>query len=813
MARSISTQMLTLGGLCAVALCAMIIVIQILLEIRLFQSALEDDLERTFNAYSAHTMNALSELDDEAKAKAVNEVIDGLMQSEYLTRVQLIDADGNILGEHVDQHNETFGLPLLSLLLGEPLSDYEITLRSPDSNALLGLLKVSFNQHLRFQEMHVHLWLQLLLNIAEIVLLAMLLIFLFNNILIKPLLNLHKQLATIDINNAGEERISELKGHRDDELGILVNTLNSQIQTVGDLIGANRVALTDAERSYESITTLIDSLPLLISLRDKDKQPLLANRAFLTTFDLSEEQFLKVTTEDPLLTLLPESQRQQFEEADNAALNHSGSIQLPDTELTLIAGRTISLESHKLAINYKGHRAVLTVSFDMTERRENQEHIRHLAYHDSLTNLPNRHLCIETLERALLQSQITKKSGAVIFVDLDNFNAINDSHGHAIGDAILVEVATRLSEGLSAQDSVARLGGDEFVACFTCLPTSTAAARDIGIQKTKALLDRLQQPFFISGHTFNLTASLGLAFFKDHELTASELLQNADMAMNSAKARGKNQFNFFEPEMMKSRQPMLRLKEDCKIALEEGQFFLMYQPQVNNKYKSIIGAEALLRWSHPTRGTVSPAEFIPLLEQLELMPQVGEFITSLAIGQVAKWYTAGKINKDFKICINVSPQQFRRHDFTEVVSRIITDSALPSGMVTLEITESMIIDNIDHTVALINKLRRLGIHFSIDDFGTGYSNLNYLKRLPLDVLKVDQSFVRDIQNDPNDAAIVRTILAMADQLKLKTVAEGVETEEQLAALDAMGCYVFQGYLYAPPLSPDEFETLLLRDSA
>jgi EAL domain-containing protein (putative c-di-GMP-specific phosphodiesterase class I) len=280
------------------------------------------------------------------------------------------------------------------------------------------------------------------------------------------------------------------------------------------------------------------------------------------------------------------------------------------------------------------------------------------------------------------------------------------------------------------------------------------------------------------------------------------------MAMYKAKESGKNQLILFEKEIAEANQRLFELKEDSQRAIAEKQFFLMYQPQINSSTDTMIGVEALLRWEHPARGLVSPAEFIPLLEDGDMMPIVGKLVLEMAISQAAKWYNAGWIDEDFKLCINVSPQQFRQPDFTQIVKNIIEENKIPATIIDLEITEGMIINDIEHTVASMHELRDFGVTFSIDDFGTGYSNLNYLKRLPLDVLKVDQSFVRDIQNDPNDSAIVRTILAMADQLKLSTVAEGVETDEQLSLLKEMGCNVFQGYLYSPPLKNIELEPLL-----
>lgn len=803
--QQLTVKLAVAGFITALVLSMLVTILQLILEVNHHKDTVAADLSRLIQSARLPARNAVFTYD----YRLGDEIVESLLLNDFIQQVSLYDEYGNAIAQGESAVDGIYEIGYLNFLLGEPVRSRTVELQLNEQNqGLTGTLEIQYNYHQAFKSLMRATWQRLALNIFEVSLLTAILIYMFNYLITRPVIRLTQQLEGIDASNSRGERLKLIYYHREDELGVLIGTLNHQLQRLDVLIHEKQTALNEAEQSYHSLHALVENLPHLINVKTLRGQPLLANQAYLNAFNMTESEFLDPSQFEKVFDGLTKSTRQLMLDADEEASESQQPVLLPEVTWRVPNGRYLSLEIRKLSIQYKGQRAILSVGVDITERKEQQAHIQHLAYHDALTDLPNRQLFLDRLEQALLRSQRSQQYGALIFVDLDNFKLINDTRGHLVGDSVLVEVAARLRQSFREEDTVARLGGDEFVICMTDLGLSEANARTVEDECSSRLMEAMQLPFCVEGEEFSVSASLGLAYYHDHSLSASELLRQADMAMYQAKESGKNQIIMFQKEMAENTQRLFELKEDSKKALLLGQFFLVYQPQVNSCNRRIIGAEALLRWSHPTRGLVSPGEFIPLLEESDMMPEIGKQVLEMAARQLAEWSGAELIDDTFKMSINVSPQQFRQTDFTETVRSTIRKYNLPAHIIDLEITEGMIIDNIDHTVAAMNELRAMGIHFSIDDFGTGYSNLNYLKSLPLDVLKVDQSFIRDIENDSNDRAIVSTIIAMADQLNLNTIAEGVETEDQLKILQDMGCRNFQGYLYSPALKNVEFAALL-----
>ena len=435
--------------------------------------------------------------------------------------------------------------------------------------------------------------------------------------------------------------------------------------------------------------------------------------------------------------------------------------------------------------------------------------MQHLAYHDSLTNLPNRALLLDRLTQQISLLRRHELRGALLFIDLDHFKHINDSLGHPVGDAVLKLVTARLEASVRQEDTVARLGGDEFVVLISGLE----GKRSKVVQQVRALAEKLRhllaEPMLLDGHQLQVTPSIGIALIPDHGDTPSDLLKRADIALYRAKDSGRNCIQLFRNTMQKAASERLRLENDLRLALARGEFELHFQPQVDARNNQIIGAEALLRWMHPTLGAQSPALFIHVLEESGLILEVGGWVLAEACHACAQLLEQGMVNAAlFSLCVNISPRQFRQNDFVELVESSLTSSHLPPHMLKLEITEGIVIQNIDDTIAKMNRLKRLGVTFAMDDFGTGYSSLTYLKRLPVDVLKIDQSFVRDATLDANDAEIIRAIVAMARSLGLDMIAEGVEQIDQLEFLQQQGCHHYQGYLFSRPVPLEQFRQLL-----
>ena len=440
---------------------------------------------------------------------------------------------------------------------------------------------------------------------------------------------------------------------------------------------------------------------------------------------------------------------------------------------------------------------------DITERKSSEEKIQHLAFYDYLTDLPNRRLLLDRLDQALAVSARNGWHGALLFLDIDHFKTINDTQGHNVGDRLLIEVARRLRSCVREGDSMARLGGDEFVVVLEDLSGETGEAATQSELVAEKIRSELARPYDLKDREFLCSVSIGISLFKGHHEIAEELLQKSDVAMYQAKTAGRNTIRFFDPQMQAALEARAELEADLRHALEKQQFCLHYQIQVDSLRRP-LGAEALLRWIHPRRGLVVPLEFISVAEETGLIMPIGLWVLHAACMQLKEWQTDAS-TRDLALAINVSAKQFRQPDFVSHVQRVLQESGAKPSHHKLELTESTVLENVEDTIAKMRELKLLGLRFSLDDFGTGYSSLQYLKRLPLDQIKIDQSFVSDIVSDLNDAAIVKTIIAMTDALGLDVIAEGVETEEQFLFLDQHGCHAFQGYLFSEPVPLAQFE--------
>ncbi len=445
---------------------------------------------------------------------------------------------------------------------------------------------------------------------------------------------------------------------------------------------------------------------------------------------------------------------------------------------------------------------------DITERKKSEEEIRNLAYYDPLTRLPNRRLLMDRLGHALTASTRSREFGALMILDLDHFKGLNDTQGHDVGDRLLVEVAHRIQSCLRQEDTVSRLGGDEYVVMLEGLGQAERAAATQAEAIAEKIRYALSLPYVLGGSEaeYFSTTSTGLTLFRGQDNTAEILLKHADVALYRAKDAGRNAIRFFSPAMQSAIEARAAMEAALRRGLDKGEFSLYYQPQVDQNGR-LIGAEALLRWLSPKQGVVSPAQFIPLAEESGLILQLGQWVLDTACAQLKAWERDPR-SRDLMLSANVSSRQFLQPGFVEQVRQSLISSGADPTRLKLELTESVVLDNLDTVISRMQELDTLGVGFSLDDFGTGYSSLSYLKRLPLDQIKIDQSFVRDIPADPNDAAIVRAILAMSQSLGLEVIAEGVETQAQRDFLFANGCLAYQGYLFGRPVPIEEWEDIL-----
>lgn len=464
-------------------------------------------------------------------------------------------------------------------------------------------------------------------------------------------------------------------------------------------------------------------------------------------------------------------------------------------------GTMIPVEIHASRMLLNGSRRATVVVRDISERLDSQEQMWRLAHFDELSGLPNRLLFRQLLEQALIDAGRSKKPLAVLLIDLDRFKLINDTLGHDTGDEVLRQVTARLRQCLSETDIISRFGGDEFAALIRDIDGADAARA-----AAKRVLAAVDQPYRLNGEEYHLSASIGISTFPGDSVDATALLRNAELAMYRAKDQGKNNFQFHSPQMNARSFEYVVLERFLRRAIEQDEFLIHYQPQVEVASGRLTGAEALLRWNHPGMGMMQPDKFIPLAEETGLIVPIGRIVMMRACVAARRWQECGI--PGFRVAVNLSPRQFAQSELVADVRHILEDTGLAPEYLELEITESMVMENPERAAAILHELRAVGVKLAIDDFGTGYSSLGYLKRFPVDTLKIDRSFIKDVPADADDVAITHAVIAMGHSLRLLTVAEGVETRAQADFLANNGCDLMQGYLISRPLPMEDMDRFL-----
>ena len=492
---------------------------------------------------------------------------------------------------------------------------------------------------------------------------------------------------------------------------------------------------------------------------------------------------------------------ERLELAYDALIAGHDSGDLRETRVRRKDGSQIHVEVHRHAHRAGSDWIIVSVIRDITERMEVQRRLHHMAHYDALTGLPNRTLFYETLTKTLVKSAENGWMVAVLFIDLDHFKNVNDTLGHAVGDELLRQLSNRLVQCVRIRDTVGRLGGDEFA-----LIVMMQEGQQGAVLIANKIRDVLRAPFDLKGHEVAVTASIGITVHPVDAHDPETLIKYADTAMYRAKQAGRDTFRFFTAQMNADVLARLDMETALRRAIENEEFVLYYQPKVYLPTGEVAGLEALLRWQRPGHGLVSPQAFIPILEETGLIVRVGNWVIAAACRQLSLWMQSGV--GPIQVAVNVAGRQFVEGDLHGDVVKALTDNGIPAELLELELTESSLMVNTEHTIATLQNLRARGVQISIDDFGTGYSSLAYLRRFPIDKLKIDIAFIRDITTNPDDAAIALAIIGMAHSLKLDVVAEGVETEAQLAYLHRHHCDQIQGYYYSPPLPVPELESML-----
>jgi len=555
---------------------------------------------------------------------------------------------------------------------------------------------------------------------------------------------------------------------------------------------------TELNKANQTLRVLIEASPLAILALDPEQNVSLWNPAAERMFGWSEAEVLNSP-----LPIIPEDQHEAFLSGFAEALkgklasNYETVRRRKDGSIV-----EVNVWSSTLFDSYGATSGIMAIIEDITERKLAEERIHYLAYHDTLTGLPNRVSFEDRLTEAVVQAERSGSPLAVMFLALDRFKKFNDTLGHIIGDQLLRSVADRLSTFVGKGDLIACFASDEFAFLLTSVQNADDSA-----EVARSLQSVLEPAFEIEEQELYVTASIGIGLYPHDGADAQSLLKNSGAALYRAKQQGGNNYQFYTADMNERALKRLALENQLRWALERKEFRVYYQPQVRIDTGQIVGMEALVRWQHPEMGLVSPAEFIPLAEDTGLIAPIGEWVLRTACAQTKAWHECGFTS--LHVSVNLSPRQFQQSDLLSMIERQLSETGLDPAFLELEVTESSVMKNAEAAISTLRELKAMGIKISIDDFGSGYSSLSYLKHLPIDVLKIDQSFVRDMTSDPKDAAIVMAIIQLAHSLRLKVNAEGVETEEQLRFLHLLRCDEMQGFLFCRPLPVDAFEQLLI----
>ena len=779
--QGVSFRLAKIGIILAFLLGLLMSSVQLYLDLDNQREELNLLFSRVMEVATPPAMRAVHTLDDDLSAEVVN----GLLAYDFVIGVRVTDELGNTLAEGQTAQKPSQTRWLTSLISDETRELYsDLIIPGYGQTASGGLaFTVDMDQAL----------------------LVVLLFFAFYFVVAKPLARLSREIKSINPEEPGVRRLTPLPG-RHDELAQLLDSSNQLLNAV-DLSLAKRRAVELALRKSEGhLRQIIDSLPVMIGARDIEGRYLFANKALASMVGRDVDTMRGQDVRDLFRNAVDDVEL--ILQNDQRVIRQGIDVEINEESFVTREGKKLYLQSHIMPLHYYDQTVALVVSVDITERKNAQAKMEHMAHHDALTNLPNRVQLVERLDLEIRRATRHGYCGAVLFIDLDQFKNINDSLGHPVGDKVLKEVAQRLVSSVREEDLVARLSGDEFVVVLTVLDKdlSTAALRAGEIsEKIRRIISR---PFHTENLDLRISCSVGVVIYPDKNSSVHELLRFADTAMYQVKEKGRDAIEFFNEDMADKVSRQLVMEGDLHRALEGKQFALHYQPKIDMGTGTIVGAEALLRWHHPTKGLISPADFIPILETSGLILDVGQWVLETACETLVHWQAQGWWKPGMRLSINISPRQFRRAAFADDVLRTLKRYPIPENSLEMEVTEGIVIQQVDEAIVTMRRLAEQGISFSLDDFGTGYSSISYLKQLPVTVLKIDQSFVRDIVDDHNDRVLVETIITMGRLLDLDVVAEGVELEAQFDILQRYGCHYYQGFYFSPGVTLSAFDAML-----
>jgi len=556
-------------------------------------------------------------------------------------------------------------------------------------------------------------------------------------------------------------------------------------------------ALQEHKHMLEAI---LNNTSAVVYLKDLDGKYIFINHQFEMLFHITNDQLRGQTD----IAVHPEKIAIQLRENDLSIIEKEKSIEFEEIVKQDDGLHTYISVKFPLFDHQRNIYATCGISTDISERKRAEQEVQSLAFYDPLTELPNRRLLLDRIKQELIVAKRDDQYGAIIFLDLDHFKALNDSKGHQVGDELLKQVAFKLTNVLRKGDTASRLGGDEFVILLASEESPLIEIADKAYLVAEKIKKAINQPYLLEGSEHFFSTSIGITIFPDSSNSPDAILQQADTAMYLSKASGRNAIHFFKPCMQEAADKRIQLENELRIAIDQQQFELYYQPQVN-EHGEMTSAEALIRWEHPEKGLVHPSDFIPIAEEINIISSIGTWVLEEACRQIKLWETSKLSIRH--IAVNVSANQFKQDTFVDTVKKAIRDNSISANSLVIELTEGVVINDINDTIQKIEALKALGIRVSIDDFGTGYSSLSYLKKLPISQLKIDLSFTKDITNSKDDLVIVETILSMCKHLGLEAIAEGVETKEQFELLKQKGCLYFQGFYFGHPLPASDIDRM------
>lgn len=792
--KSLFVKQAVLTLLLAISLSLISNSIQLLDGITQQKKMIENDFNQLLGVVEQPLASAVFRLD----YPVAKQQVESLLNSPSIAKVEVSDENGKLfVAASAPQRVFSSSQALADWLFGDfTFFQRPLILLQPSFNSGL-LTVVPETRYLMDNLLSTHIPL-LLFNLVKDILLACLVSLIFYFLVTYPLVRLTRSLSKL-----GRVRKLPLFGafyrhHQADELGQLHATFSHLWDNLN-------TALSDLERSNSHTKAMIEHAADGIILLDDQQQIRIANTTAKSMLKLDKKDLPDTSLE----AFYEESDWPYFVDLVSALpLNHPTTIE----SQYHVDGQTLPVEVRLVKYQVQSNVETLMLMRDVSERKQAQDHIHHLAYYDPVTDLPNRQYLTDRLNERLRVSNLDSHYSAVVFMDIDRFKVINDSLGHNVGDQLLRCVSKQLAGLVSSEVVFARMGGDEFAFLLQALGKDLAAAEAQVDDLICRVMLACQQVKTAGHHEVHITASLGASVFQSSEQCAEVILKQADTALYRAKESGRNTYAMYRPEMQAASDARLEMEKALHHATENKLFELYYQPQ-NNAEGELIGAEALLRWRDADKGFISPAEFIPLAEEIGLIVDIGTWVLDEALSQVATWLEQGKWQPSWRMSINVSPIQFQQASFLPTLKAQLEKHHVPASCVDLEITENTLLNDWATSLTKMQAIKELGVYLSIDDFGTGYSSLKYLKSLPIDRLKIDQSFVRDLLTDHSDEAIVHAVIAMAKALKINVLAEGVETLPHFDRLKECECFFYQGYYFGRPAPADQFIASFVHDSS